>query len=92
MIVINVYYECKPGKRQEFYHAILPKAEFFRKESGNIQYAYFNALEDDDRLLLVEKWADEASLKAHASTDVFKSLGELKEQYVTKVTLEKFEG
>ncbi|MBQ9156006.1 MAG: antibiotic biosynthesis monooxygenase [Eubacterium sp.] len=91
MIVINVYYDCKPGKRREFYESILPKAEYFRQEAGNIQYAYFDAIEDDNRLLLVEKWADEESLKSHASTDIFKSLGELKEKYVDNVVLEKFD-
>lgn len=90
MIVLNVTYTCKPGKRRAFYEELIPKAEYFRKEKGCVQYAYFEALEDENRLLLVEKWEDETALGAHASTEIFKSLGAVKEGFVEDTKLEKF--
>ena len=60
MIVLNVHYKCKPGKREAFLHAI--RAEGLdaasRAEAGNLQYDYYLSADGSDNLLLVEKWQD----------------------------------
>ncbi len=43
MIVLNVYYKAKPGKREEFYKLVNNERipEKSRKEEGNLKYEYF---------------------------------------------------
>ncbi|MBR6040063.1 MAG: antibiotic biosynthesis monooxygenase [Clostridia bacterium] len=93
MIVLNVTYKCRPELREEFLEAILREGidEASRKEPGNLKYDYYIPFDGGDDLLLVEKWRDEAALKAHAETPHYAKLKELKPQYVTETILERFE-
>ena len=92
MIVLNVTYKCRPGLRDAFLEAI--RAEGLdaasRAEAGNLKYDYYIPFEDSDDLLLVEKWADEDALKAHAETPHYAALKALKPQYVTETVVERF--
>lgn len=90
MVVLNVVYKTKPGKRDDFYNAILDKAAFFRTEKGNIQYKYYFATDNDTDIVLIEKWETEEDLAAHSSTEVFDSLQGLKAEYIEEVVLDKF--
>lgn len=92
MIVINVTYKCKPELREEFMEMILTEGIDVksRAEAGNIKYDYYLPCENSDELLLVEKWKDEESLKAHSAQPHFAILGELKAQYVDDTIIEKF--
>ena len=91
MIILNVVYHAKKGMRGALYEALTPKAEIFRREPGNLCYSYFAACEDEDALLLLEKWESEEALTAHGQTDVFASLGAIKDAYVERMELNKFE-
>ena len=59
-IVVNVIYQAKPGMRERFVeevtrHGILSET---RAEAGCLRYEYFAALDDPDRLFLLEHWAE----------------------------------
>ena len=92
MIVLNVTYKCKPGKREEFLATI--RAEGIdaasRAEAGNIKYDYYIPTDGSDELLLVEKWQDADVLAAHAGMPHFAKLGGLKSQFVDDTIIEKF--
>lgn len=94
MLVLNVYYKAKPGKREEFYQAVqesgVPEAS--RQEAGNIRYDYFRAEDDPDLLLLVEHWKDQDAFDFHIQQPHFKALGSIKEKYVADTDIMKFEG
>lgn len=93
MILLNVTYRCKSGKREDFLGTI--KAEGIdaacRAEDGNIRYDYFYSTEDHDSLFLLEKWRDEGAFAEHRKQPHFKRLGELKEKYVDDTAIEKYE-
>lgn len=94
MIVLNVTYQCKPDLREAFLERILAEGidEKSRSEAGNLKYDYYIPFDDGgDELLLVEKWRDEAALKAHAETPHYARLKELKPTYVTETVVERFE-
>ncbi|MBR0445062.1 MAG: antibiotic biosynthesis monooxygenase [Clostridia bacterium] len=92
MIVLNVTYKCKPGLREEFLERILSEGidEKSRAEEGNFKYDYYLSFEDNDELLLVEKWENDEALAAHGKQPHFLLLGELKPDYVTDMRVEKF--
>ena len=93
MIVLNVTYRCRPDMRGEFLKRIAEEgiAAASRAEEGNVKYDYYAPVDGGDELLLVEKWRDEASLKAHASTPHFKRLGEIKSEYVLETVVERYQ-
>ena len=92
MIVLNVTYHCKPALREAFLKRIRSEGVDVasRAEAGNLKYDYYIPFEDSDDLLLVEKWADEDALKAHAETPHYAALKALKPQYVTETVVERF--
>ena len=94
MIVLNVTYKCRSEMREEFLEAIMTEGldAASRAEEGNLKYDYYLPFEGGDELLLVEKWRDEAALKAHSETPHFKRLGELKPVYVLETVIEKYRG
>lgn len=94
MLVLNVYYKVKPGKREEFYEAVAQSgvAEACRQEAGNIKYDYFRAADDPDLLLLIEHWKDQEAFDFHIQQPHFKELGSIKEEYVTDTNIMKLEG
>ena len=93
MIVLNVTYRCKPDMREDFLERIIAEGidEASRAEDGNIKYDYYIPFDSSDELLLVEKWRDEVALAAHAATEHFGRLKELKPIYVLDTVIERFE-
>lgn len=92
MIVLNVTYSCRPGKRDAFLDAI--KAEGLdaasRSEAGNSKYDYYASTQDPDELLLIEHWQDEDALKTHFEQPHFKRLGEIKDEFVENTQIGKY--
>ncbi|MBQ6076631.1 MAG: antibiotic biosynthesis monooxygenase [Clostridia bacterium] len=92
MIVLNVTYKCKPELREAFLERIRKEGidAASRAEAGNLKYDYYIPFAASDDLLLIEKWADEDALKAHAETPHYARLKELKPAYVTDTLVERF--
>ena len=94
MIVLNVTYQCKPDRREEFLESIMAEGidAASRAEAGNIKYDYyFPADGNQDELLLVEKWRDADALKEHSAQPHFIRLGELKPEFVLNTVIERYE-
>ena len=93
MLVFNVTFRCKPGMRETFLEAVKAAGidAAARAEAGNLQYDWFRSAENDDDLLLIEKYADEAAVGAHVHQPHVAQLVELKERYVADMVLEKYE-
>lgn len=94
MIVLNVTYQCKPDRREEFLESIMAEGidAASRAEAGNIKYDYyFPADGNQDELLLVEKWRDADALKEHSVQPHFIRLGELKPEFVLDTVIERYE-
>ena len=64
MLLLNVTYTMKPGMRDTFLKEVQAQGilDAVRQEDGCLQYAYYLPAEEDDTLLLVERWRDMAAL------------------------------
>lgn len=93
MIVLNVYYKIKDGKREEYVDR-LTMADvplLSREESGNAgKYAYYFSESDENELLLVEYWKDMDAFETHKSQKHYKEMIEIQKQYVEDVKVDKF--
>ena len=84
MLLLNVTYTMKPGQREVFLKEVQAQGilEAVRREDGCMQYAYYLPVEEDDTLLLVERWRDQAAQQVHLTTPHMAQLGKIKEQCV----------
>ena len=91
MIILHVTYTTKAGQKEAFVNAIAAAGidAASRAEAGNIRYDYFYAAQQDNAVLLVEEWENEAVLEAHKHTAHFQHLAGIKEQYVEQTVVEK---
>lgn len=67
-IHLLVLIEVQPGKRAiqiEAFDALRP---LVLAEPGCLQYELFSDVDDENRFILVEKWASQAALDAHGKT------------------------
>ena len=68
MLVVIASLPGKPDKREEIRAALTKAAQASRGDAGCLSYAFHVDLEDPDRWVSVETWADQASLDAHFQT------------------------
>ena len=92
MIVLNVFYQARPGMRERFAEEMASSGLLaaIRGEEGCGGYEYFAALEDPDRLFLLEQWADEAALAAHQASGNMAALRAVKDRYVLTTDIRRY--
>ena len=92
MIVLNVTYKCKPGKRGAFLKRIVSEGidAACRAEAGNIRYDYFIPTNGSDDLFLLEKWRDADALAEHGKQPHLARLKEIKAKFVVDTIIEKY--
>lgn len=90
---LNVTYRMKPAMREEFLTAVTGSGLLaaIRAEEGCLEYRYYRSVEDDDVLLLVERWTDRAAQKRHTSHPNMARLAEVKARCALDVTLTAFD-
>ena len=93
MIVLNVTYKCKAGKREAFLEMIVTEGidAACRAEAGNIRYDYFIPTDGSDDLFLLEKWRDADALAEHGKQPHLARLKEIKAGFVVDTIIEKYE-
>ncbi len=92
MIILNVHYKCKPGKRDEFRENlnILGVPSKTRAEDGCLGYDYYLPVDNDDELLLIERWRDAEALASHGTSAHCVELQPVKQKYITETIINKF--
>lgn len=68
-IHLLVLIEVQPGKRAVQIEAFEKLRPLVLAEPGCIQYELFSDNDDENRFILVEKWASQEALAAHARTE-----------------------
>ena len=91
-ILVNVNYQIKPGKRDEFLEKVIQNdiIAASRAEPGNDKYEYFKPVDSEESLFLMEMWVSNKAQAAHGKTEHYQRLQSLKKEYVTNVTIEKY--
>lgn len=89
MLLINVIYTMKPGQREVFLKEVQAQGilDAVRREDGCLEYTYYLPVEEDDTLLLVERWRDQAAQQVHLTTPHMAALGKVKEQCVVRTQI-----
>jgi quinol monooxygenase YgiN len=64
-----IHFTAAPGKGGEFAKAFAERCLEVQQEPGCEQYEIFQSALEPDRLVLLERWRDEAALSAHAEVN-----------------------
>ncbi len=89
---IYVIYSCIPGKRGAFLKAMAEAgiAEKVRAEEGCIFYDYYIPLENDNDILLLEKWESKEHQQRHCDQPHMVQLRAIKPDYVAEGRMGEF--
>lgn len=82
-ITVNLYYTGRNGAARRFAEEMTAGGTVaaIRQEEGNLQYEYFFPMEDEETVLLIDSWADQAALDRHHHTPMMQTIMALREKY-----------
>lgn len=91
-ITINIYYSGKNKSARKFAEEMISSGivDAIRAESGNLRYEYFLPLNDDETVLLIDSWKDQAAINAHHASDMMSRIAELREKYDLHMRVERY--
>ncbi|BDZ70518.1 antibiotic biosynthesis monooxygenase [Methanobacterium petrolearium] len=84
MIIVTANITAKPGKRDEMISKSQDVIKNTLQEQGNISYELLASTEDENVLVMFEKWENKEALDTHMQTEHFKSFGVAIEDLVAK--------
>lgn len=92
MEILNVIYQTKEGKGAAFYKQLCADgiAAATRAETGSIAYDFYQSMENPDLILLLEIWSNEETRAKHKTTEHYKHLTELYNEYVSSYTVNDY--
>ena len=92
-VILHVTYRCKTGAAEDFVRALKESGAqaLVRAEDGCMQYDYLLSLEEDNTVVLLEKWRDGDALAVHLQQPHMETIRTLKERFVQDSVVERFE-
>ncbi len=91
-IIVNIYYTGENDNAKKFVEEMITNkiVEQIRNEEGNEGYQYFLPVDDDQTILLIDKWTDQEALDRHHKSDMMKEIAILRKKYHLSMKVEKF--
>lgn len=91
-LIVNIYYTGENGSARKFAKEMVSSGlvNKIRSEEGNERYEYFFPMEDEETILLIDKWKNEEALDIHHKSEMMKQIADLRNKYNLKMKVEKF--
>ena len=88
---LYVVYHAKPGGRELFVRTLVEQGVLtaIRSEPGCVAYDYYFSAQDENELLLIERWQSAEHQRVHMQQPHMARLKAIKEQNVDSTTLGK---
>jgi quinol monooxygenase YgiN len=77
MIIVTATITAKPGEKDKIISKSQYLIESTRRESGCISYELFASMEDNDLLMMFERWENMIALELHKQTDHYQAFGQI---------------
>ena len=90
-LTLHVTYTAKSGCREQFVRRIVTEGILteIRNEAGCLAYDYYFSAQDENVVLLVERWESEAHQRVHMTQPHMAALRQIKEECIAAVRLAK---
>lgn len=91
-ITINIYYTGINGNAKKFAEEMVASGivDNIRAQEGNETYEYFFPMEDNETVLLVDRWKDQNSIDIHHASSMMKQITELRNKYDIHMKVERY--
>ena len=91
-LILYVKYQAKPGCRETFVRQIVEKGilTLIRQEPGCLAYDYYFSAQDENELLLIERWQSAEHQRVHMQQPHMDAVRAAKAQYIDSTELGKF--
>ena len=91
-ITINIYYKGENGNAKKFAEEMVSSGivDRVRAEDGNLKYEYFLPFDDEETVLLIDRWKNEEALDIHHKSEMMRQIAELRNKYHLSMRVEKF--
>ncbi len=91
-ITVNIYYKGKNGNARKFAEEMIKSGtvDCIRAEKGNLRYDYFLPMNDEEMVLLIDSWENQAAIDEHHASPMMKTITDLREKYDLHMTVERF--
>ncbi len=91
-ITINIYYKGENGNAKKFAEEMLSSGivDRVREEEGNEKYEYFFPIDDEETVLLIDRWKNEEALDIHHKSEMMRQISDLRNKYHLSMKVEKF--
>ena len=88
-LILYVKYQAKPGCRETFVRQIVEKGILtaIRQEEGCLAYDYYFSAQDENVVLLIERWESAAHQRVHMEQPHMTRLREIKNKYIADTKL-----
>ena len=92
-ITIHLYYTGSNGNARKFAEEMMTSGlvEAVRAEEGNERYEYFFPMEDQETVLLIDRWRDQAALDFHHKSPMMSQIAVLRDKYKLRLRVERYE-
>ncbi len=91
-ITINIYYKGENGNAKRFAEEMVSSGivDRVRREVGNLKYEYFFPMDDNETVLLIDRWKNEEALDIHHKSEMMRQIADLRNKYQISMKVEKF--
>ena len=91
-ITLNLRYTGENGNACRFVEEMTASGTVaaIRAEPGNLRYEYDQPLDDTETILLIDSWADQASIDVHHASPMMQTIAALREKYDLHMTAERY--
>ena len=91
-LTINIYYTGKNGSARAFAKEMVESGlvERIRNEEGNLKYEYFFPMDDEETVLLIDRWKNEDVIEKHHKTEMMSEIAKLRDKYNLHMRVEQF--
>lgn len=91
-ITVNIYYSGEGENARKFAGEMVSAGvvKRIRAEEGNLRYEYFFPMDDENTVLLIDSWENQAAIDAHHASEMMKDIAALREKYDLKMKVERY--
>ena len=91
-LTINIYYTGKNGSARAFAKEMVESGlvDTVRNEYGNLKYEYFFPMDDEETVLLIDRWKNKEALDIHHKSEMMGEIAKLRDKYNLHMRVEQF--
>lgn len=91
-ITVNIYYSGEGDNARKFAKEMVSRGivRRIREEKGNLKYEYFFPMDDENTVLLIDSWENQAAIDLHHASEMMKEITMLREKYDLKMKVERY--